>query len=59
MKKILVLATAALMVGGVALAHEGEKGKRKNVLKENPAALKMQKQKKSCCKSKDSKTAKL
>lgn len=60
MKKILVLATAALMVGGVALAHEGEKGKKKKCAKGKSCCTKDAKaEKKSCCKSKDSKTAKL
>ena len=44
MKKVILLATAFMFVTGVALA---DKGKRKrNVLKEKPAALKMQKLKK-------------
>ncbi len=60
MKKILVLATAALMVGGVALAHEGGKGKKKKCAKGKSCCTKEAKaEKKSCCKDKDSKTAKL
>ena len=41
MKKVFLLATAGLMFAGVALAHEGEKGKKKKCAKG-----------KSCC-SKD------
>lgn len=40
MKKVLLLATAFMFVTGVALA---DKGKKKNVLKEKPAARKTQK----------------
>ena len=33
MKKVFLLATAGLMFAGVALAHEGEKGKKKKCAK--------------------------
>jgi hypothetical protein len=60
MKKFLVLATAVLMVGGVALAHEGDKGKKKKCAKGKSCCTKDAKaDKKSCCKDKAEKTAKL
>jgi hypothetical protein len=60
MKKFFVLATAALMLGGVALAHEGDKGKKKKCAKGKSCCTKEAKaDKKSCCKDKAEKTAKL
>lgn len=55
MKKLLLLATAAFLVTGVAFAHEGGKGKSKS-----KAAKGKQCGKGDCCKDKaEKKTAKL
>jgi hypothetical protein len=59
MKKVLVLATAGLMFAGVALAHEGEKGKKKKCAKGKTCCSKEAKAKASCCKDKAEKTAKM
>jgi len=59
MKKLFLFATAALMMGGVALANNADKGKKKKCAKGKSCCKKEAKaDKKSCC-SKDSKTAKI
>ena len=59
MKRVFLLATAAMMMAGVAMAHEGGKGKKKKCAKGKSCCKKEAKaEKKSCC-SKDSKTAKI
>lgn len=59
MKKVFLLATAALLVGGLAFAHDTDKGKKKKCAKGKSCCKKEAKaEKKSCC-SKDNKTAKL
>lgn len=60
MKKLFLLATAAFMIGGVALGHDGDKGKKKKCAKGKSCCTKEAKaEKKSCCKDKANKTAKL
>lgn len=60
MKKLFLLATAAFMMGGIALAHDGGKGKKKKCAKGKSCCAKEAKaEKKSCCKDKADKTAKL
>jgi len=59
MKKVFLLATAGLMFAGVALAHEGEKGKKKKCAKGKTCCSKDAKAKAACCKDKTEKTAKL
>ncbi|MBC7936003.1 MAG: hypothetical protein H7Y86_11690 [Rhizobacter sp.] len=59
MKKLFLFATAALMMGGVALAGT-DKGKKKKCAKGKSCCTKEAKaEKKSCCKDKADKTAKL
>ena len=55
MKKVLLLATAALFVTGVTFA-EGGKGKKKSCAKGKSCGSKASK---SCCKGKEEKTAKM
>jgi hypothetical protein len=59
MKKVFLLATAGLMFAGVALAHEGEKGKKKKCAKGKTCCSKEAKAKAACCKDKAEKTAKM
>lgn len=59
MKKVFLLATAGLMFAGVALAHEGEKGKKKKCAKGKTCCAKDSKAKAACSKDKAEKTAKL
>jgi len=60
MKKLVLFATAALMMGGIALGHAGDKGKKKKCAKGKSCCAKEAKaEKKSCCKDKADKTAKL
>lgn len=59
MKKVFLLATAGLMFAGVALAHEGEKGKKKKCAKGKTCCVKDAKAKAACSKDKAEKTAKL
>ena len=55
MKKVFLLATAAMMMAGVAMAHEGGKGKKKKCAKGKSCCTKSAK---SCSKDK-AKTAKI
>lgn len=57
MKKLFLFATAALMMGAVAVA--GDKGKKKKCAKGKSCCKKEAKAEKKACCSKDSKTAKL
>ena len=59
MKKVFLLATAGLMFAGVAIAHEGEKGKKKKCAKGKTCCSKDAKAKSACSKDKAEKTAKL
>jgi hypothetical protein len=59
MKKLFLLATAAFMIGGVALAHDEDKGKKKKCAKGKSCCTKGAKAEKKCCKDKANKTAKL
>ena len=59
MKKVFLLATAGLMFAGVAMAHEGEKGKKKKCAKGKTCCAKDTKAKAGCCKDKAEKTAKM
>ena len=59
MKKVFLLATAGLMFAGVAIAHEGEKGKKKKCAKGKTCCSKDAKAKAACSKDKAEKTAKL
>lgn len=68
MKKVFLLATAAFLFTGAAFAHEGEGGKKKKCAKGKSSCStkksascgdKGTAEKKSCCKSKAEKTAKL
>lgn len=59
MKKLLVLATAGLMFTGVALAHDGSKGKKKKCAKGKTCCSKDAKAKAGCSKDKETKTAKM
>ncbi len=59
MKNVLVLATAALLMGSAAFACENGKGKKKKCAKgKSCCKTEAKAEKKSCC-SKGSKTAKL
>ncbi|RYY49226.1 MAG: hypothetical protein EOO06_07675 [Chitinophagaceae bacterium] len=59
MKKLFLFATAALMMGSIAIAG-GDKGKKKKCAKGKSCCAKEAKaEKKSCCKDKADKTAKL
>ncbi len=55
MKKIILLATAALLITGISFA---EKGKKKKCAKGKSCCTKMSAEKKACCKDKN-KTAKI
>jgi len=60
MKKLFVFATAVLMVGSVALAHDADKGKKKKCAKGKSCCAKdASAEKKACCKDKAGKTAKM
>lgn len=62
MKKLFLLATAALMVTGVTFASNEDKGKKKKCAKGKTCCSKdkaASAEKKSCCKDKAAKTAKL
>lgn len=59
MKKVFLLATAGLMFAGVAMAHEGEKGKKKKCAKGKTCCVKDAKAKAACSKDKAEKTVKL
>jgi hypothetical protein len=56
MKKVLLLATAFLMVTGVAMA---DKGKKKKCAKGQSCCSKDEKAKAGCCKDKSKTTAKM
>jgi hypothetical protein len=59
MKKVFLLATAAMMVTGIAFAG-GDKGKKKKCAKGKTCCAKEAKaETKACCKDKAEKTAKL
>jgi hypothetical protein len=59
MKKLFLFATAALMMGSIAIAGS-DKGKKKKCAKGKSCCAKEAKaEKKSCCKDKANKTAKL
>ena len=53
MKKVFLLATAALMITGVALADNGKK--KKKCVKGKTCCTKTAKAEKSCCKDKTAK----
>lgn len=55
MKKMIVFATAAFLISGVAFAHEGEKGKKKCEGKE---CCKKDAKGKECCKKEAKEAAK-
>lgn len=67
MKKVFLLASAAFLFSGVAFAHEGEGGKKKKCAKGKTECAKKSScgdegktaGKKSCCKNKKDKTAKI
>lgn len=60
MKKLFLFGTAALMMGAVAFANGTDKGKNKKCAKGKSCCTKGAKaEKKSCCKEKAAKTAKL
>lgn len=59
MKKLFLLATAGLMFAGVALAHDGTKGKKKKCAKGKTCCAKDTKAKAACSKEKAEKTAKM
>ena len=59
MKKMFLLATAALMVTGVTFASNEDKGKKKKCAKGKTCCKKEAKADKKACCSKDSKTAKM
>jgi hypothetical protein len=61
MKKIFLLATAALMVTGVTFATNESKGKKKKCAKGKTCCSKDKAtaEKKSCCKDKADKTVKM
>jgi hypothetical protein len=56
MKKVLLLATAFMLVTGIALA---DKGKKKKCAKGKTCCSKDAKMSKSCCKDKEKTTAKM
>ncbi len=59
MKKVFLLATAAMMVTGIAFAG-GDKGKKKKCAKGKTCCSKdASAEKKACCKDKAAKTAKM
>ena len=59
MKKLFLLATAALLVAGVSFAGEG-KGKKKKCAKGKTCCAKeANTEKKACCKDKGEKTVKM
>jgi hypothetical protein len=57
MKKVLLLATAALFVTGVSFADNGKK--KKKCAKGKSCCTAKEKTEKSCCKDKEKKTAKI
>lgn len=60
MKKVFLLATAAMMVTGIAFANGGDNGKKKKCAKGKTCCAKDAKaEKKACCKDKAEKTAKI
>lgn len=56
MKKVLLLATALMLVTGIALA---DKGKKKKCAKGKSCCTKEEKATKACCKEKEKATAKM
>ncbi len=62
MKKVFLIATAALMVAGVAFANNEGKGKKKKCAKGKTCCSKEKEasaEKKACCKDKADKTVKM
>ncbi len=58
MKKVFLLATAFMMVSGVALA-DNDKGKKKKKCAKGKTCCTKDAKAKACCKDKDKSTAKL
>ncbi len=59
MKKLFLMATAGLMFAGVAMAHDGTKGKKKKCAKGKTCCSKNAKAKTAGCHDKAGKTAKM